>query len=147
MGKNRTTITRTKNKGKWKMILKRHQNKYWYDTCTVNQSEKSSLQYIQLQDYPLTTPNNIRQSVGNDPINIRAGEIKAKKATQTYMLQSVRTKYSKSCSSKCALCKSALRLGFATFFRYCTNLGETRNRNRRQLSTVIIDITVTKANN
>ena len=121
-----------KTKEEWKRIIKLHQNRYWYNTCTTDQAEKSSLQYLQIQDNPLTRPHNIWKSVGNDPVSIRAGEIKTKIATQTYMLQSLRAKYTKNCSSKCVLCKSADE-DLQHFLLECSNLTGTRHRHLQKI--------------
>ena len=127
------------NKGRMEKTVKMHQNAYWYDACIEDQAEKSSLQYIQIQDNPLTTPHNIWKNVGNDPLSIRAGEIKAKIATKTYMLQSVRAKYTMGGSSRCILCKSADE-DLQHFLLDCPNLAEIRNRHLQKIQKCLNNI-------
>ena len=50
----------------------------------------------------MSTPHNIWKGVGKDPVGIRAGEIKARLATQMYMLQTTKAKYS--FTPKCNMC-------------------------------------------
>jgi hypothetical protein len=52
-----------------------------YIGTAADQLEKKSLQYLQIQDRPISKPHNIWQSTGNDPISIKSGEIKSKLVT------------------------------------------------------------------
>jgi hypothetical protein len=48
-----------KSKEEWKRIVKLHQNIYWHERCKADQLEKKSLQYLQIQDRPISKPHNI----------------------------------------------------------------------------------------
>jgi hypothetical protein len=82
-----------KSKEEWKRIVKLHQNNYWHERCKADQLEKKSLQYLQIQDRPISKPHNIWQNTGNDPISIKSGEIKSKLVTQSYLLQNIKSRY------------------------------------------------------
>ena len=84
-----------KSKEEWKRIMKLHQNIYWHERCKSDQLEKKSLQYLQIQDKPISKPHNIWQSTGNDPISIKSGEIKSKLVMQSYMLQNIKSRHNK----------------------------------------------------
>jgi mRNA deadenylase 3'-5' endonuclease subunit Ccr4 len=65
----------------------------WYSTDNLFlamfmkvDNNKKTLKYLQLQEN-ITKPHNIWHSVKNSEIDVKAGEIKAKIATQTYMVQ------------------------------------------------------------
>ena len=74
-----------KAKEAWKIIVKKHQNKFWKETCKEDQKKKKTLEYLQLQEY-ITKPHNIWHSVKNSEIDVKAGEIKAKIATSLLKL-------------------------------------------------------------
>ena len=95
------------SKEKWKTIVKYHQDKYWHRICSEDQSSKKSLDYLQIQEKPSFKPHNIWQCIGNNPINVKTGEIKSRIVTQTYMLQTVRSRHNKTISPTCKLCDSA----------------------------------------
>ena len=64
---------------------------------------KKTLKYLQLQEN-ITKPHNIWHSVKNSEIDVKAGEIKAKIATQTYMVQCQKSKFVKNAAATCPLC-------------------------------------------
>ena len=71
----------------WKIIAMKHQNKFWKETYKEDKKNKMTLKYLQLQE-TITKPHNIWHGVKNSEFDVKAGEIKAKLATQTYMVVS-----------------------------------------------------------
>ncbi|CAG2196014.1 unnamed protein product [Mytilus edulis] len=55
--------------------------------------EKTSLKYIEIQNNPLNEAHNIWKSVKNNSKDVKAGEIKARISTQTYIFQAKRAKF------------------------------------------------------
>jgi hypothetical protein len=68
------------------MVMK-HQNKFWKKTYKEDKKNKKTLKYLQLQE-TIKKPHNIWHGVKNSGFDVKAGEIKAKLATQTYMVVS-----------------------------------------------------------
>jgi len=58
---------------------------------------------LQLQEN-ITKHHNIWHSVKNSEIDVKAGEIKAKIATQTYKVQCQKSKFVKNTAATCPLC-------------------------------------------
>jgi hypothetical protein len=92
-----------KAKEVWKIIVKKHQNKFWKETCKEDKKIKKTLKYLQLQEN-ITKPHNIWHSVKNSEIDVKAEEIKAKIATQTYMVHCQKSKFVKKAAATCPLC-------------------------------------------
>ena len=66
-----------------------------------------ALKYIEIQDKPLKQAHNIWKSITHNTQDVKAGEIKVRISTQTYVLQDKRAKFDPSVSSVCKLCKLA----------------------------------------
>ena len=120
------------SKEEWKRIVKFHQIIYWHERCKADQLEKKSLQYLQIQDRPMSKPHNIWQSTGNDPISIKSGEIKSKRMTQSYMLQNIKSRYNKNISSICTLCETGDE-NIYHFLLVCSSLKSTRERHLQKI--------------
>ena len=127
-------ILHPKSKYEWKALIKKHQNIYWHKLCTEDQATKSSLQYLQIQEKPLSSPHNIWSSVGNDPVSVKAGEIKVRLVTQTYLLQTVKAKHNKHVSPLCTLCQEANE-DVEHFLLNCKALNPTRRRHLQKIKT------------
>jgi hypothetical protein len=84
-GKVEEYLHSPKAKEIWNIIVKKHQNKFWKETCKEDQKKKKTLEYLQLQEY-ITKPHNIWHSVKNSEIDVKAGQIKAKIATSLLKL-------------------------------------------------------------
>jgi hypothetical protein len=84
-GKVEEYLHSPKAKEIWNIIVKKHQNKFWKETCKEDQKKKKTLEYLQLQEY-ITKPHNIWHSVKNSEIDVKAGEIKAKIVTSLLKL-------------------------------------------------------------
>ena len=128
-----------KTKGEWKNTVKSHQNNYWYDKCINDQDNKPSLCYLQVQEKPMNRPHNIWQSVGNDQANIRAAEVKARLVTQTYMLQTIRSKHNTNISPICTLCHNEDE-DIQYFLLRCTCLINTRTSRKYKITLVSLDM-------
>lgn len=116
-----------KSKREWKQIVKLHQNNYCHEQCIADQLEKKSLQYLQIQDRPISKPHNIWQSTGNDPISKKSGEIKSKLVTQSYMLQNIKSRYNKNISFTCTLFETGDE-DLYHFLLVCSSVKSTRER-------------------
>jgi ubiquinone biosynthesis protein Coq4 len=64
---------------------------------------------LQLQEN-IAKPHNIWHSVKNSEIDGKAGEIKAKIATETYMVQCQKSKFVKNVAATCPLCGTEMSL-------------------------------------
>jgi hypothetical protein len=74
--------------------------KFWKETCKEDKKNKKTLKYLQLQEN-IAKPHNIWYSVKNSEFDVKAGEIKAKIATQTYMVQCKKSKFVKNAAATC----------------------------------------------
>ena len=120
-------------KGKWKAIVKKSLNSYWRSECIEDQKQKTSMAYLQIQQSPLGEPHNVWKSVGNDNKDIRAGEVKARMLTQTYIFQEVRAKYNgNNTSPVCPLCK-AENENLLHFLLKCENLTQCRTKHLNKI--------------
>ena len=120
-----------KAKEVWKSIVKKHQNKFWKESCKEDQENKKTLKYLQLQEN-LTKPHNIWHSVKNSEIDVKAGEIKAKIATQTYMVQCQKSKFVKNAAATCPLCGIEDE-DLCHFILDCTKLSRIRKRHLQKI--------------
>ena len=92
-------------KTKWKKEIENRINKIWKEQCENIQEGKSTLKYIQIQEKPVGNAHNVWRSVQNNMKDVKAGEVKVRLLTQTYMLQKNRAKYSSNkISPLCILC-------------------------------------------
>jgi len=86
---------------------------------------------LQLQEN-LTKPHNIWHSVKNSEIDVKAGEIKAKIATQTYMVQCQKSKFGKNVAATCSLCGTEDE-DLYHFLLVCTKLSRIRKRHLQKI--------------
>ncbi|CAG2185453.1 unnamed protein product [Mytilus edulis] len=75
------------NKMEWKRLVGIKIKEYWKNECHNEKMEKTSLKYIEIQNNPLNEAHNIWKSVKNNSKDVKAGEIKARISTQTYIFQ------------------------------------------------------------
>ena len=116
------------SKFKWKRKIKDITNAYWMDKCIKDKKEKSSLQYLELQDKPLGNAHNVWKSVQNNSNDVKAAEVKVRLLTQTYMLQSRKAKLNLNrVSSLCLLCKKEEE-DISHFILKCTKLEKIRSK-------------------
>ncbi|CAG2235429.1 unnamed protein product [Mytilus edulis] len=80
------------NKIEWKRLVGIKIKEYWKNECHNEKMEKTSLKYIEIQNNPLNEAHNIWKSVKNNSKDVKAGEIKARISTQTYIFQAKRAK-------------------------------------------------------
>ncbi|CAG2205058.1 unnamed protein product [Mytilus edulis] len=81
------------NKIEWKRLVGIKIKEYWKNECHNEKMEKTSLKYIEIQNNPLNEAHNIWKSVKNNSKDVKAGEIKARISTQTYIFQAKRAKF------------------------------------------------------
>ncbi|CAG2230644.1 unnamed protein product [Mytilus edulis] len=81
------------NKMEWKRLVGIKIKEYWKNECHNEKMEKTSLKYIEIQNNPLNEAHNIWKSVKNNSKDVKAGEIKARISTQTYIFQAKRAKF------------------------------------------------------
>ncbi|CAG2244509.1 unnamed protein product [Mytilus edulis] len=90
------------NKIEWKRLVGIKIKEYWKNECHNEKMEKTSLKYIEIQNNPLNEAHNIWKSVKNNSKDVKAGEIKARISTQTYIFQAKRANsFSKPGNSSC----------------------------------------------
>ena len=86
---------------------------------------------MQLQEN-LTKPHNIWHNVKNSEIDIKAGEIKTKIATQTYMVQCQKSKFVRNAAATCPLCGTEDEY-LCHFILVCTKLTGIRKRRLQKI--------------
>ncbi|CAG2199199.1 unnamed protein product [Mytilus edulis] len=94
------------NKMEWKRLVGIKIKEYWKNECHNEKMEKTSLKYIEIQNNPLNEAHNIWKSVKNNSKDVKAGEIKARISTQTYIFQAKRAKFDPKCVYKAGVAES-----------------------------------------
>lgn len=81
---------------------------HWSIIWTEERRTKSTLKYLSVQKNPINNPHIIWKCVKNNQHDIKKAEIKCKRVTGIYMLQSTKAKFSKKCISPCCrICKES----------------------------------------
>lgn len=114
-------------KNEWKTEIRKAQGNFWYEKCKEDQSTKKSTTYLQIQRNASFHAHNIWSSVGNSLDDVKAGEIKVRLVTQSYMVQSLKAKHDKKVSPLCCLCGKDNET-IAHFLLSCEKLHEVRCR-------------------
>jgi hypothetical protein len=86
---------------------------------------------LQLQEN-ITKPHNIWHSVKNSEFDVKAEEIKAKIATQTYMVHCQKSKFVKNAATTCPLCGTEYE-DLCHFILVCTKLSRIRKWNLQKI--------------
>ena len=120
--------------------MEKHLDFYWIDRCIQDQESKTSICFLQIQEKASRIPHNIWSSVGNDLMDVKAGEIKGRLITQTYMLQCIRAKYDKNLSPKCIICKMDEEEDLRHFLLTCESLQNVREKHLRTIKTHLDNI-------
>jgi hypothetical protein len=89
----------------WKNLVKNATSNYWYKEWFKDKKEKSSIQYLQLQNNPIHNLHNIWKVVNHRSKDVKKAQAKAKLITNTYSLQSLRAKYNQhAVKPTCVIC-------------------------------------------
>ena len=76
----------------WKKLIDQRTNSHWKEKFEMEKQEKTTLQYLEIQKQPLKQVHNIWKSVKHNTRYVRAGEVKTRLLSQTYMVQAKRAK-------------------------------------------------------
>ena len=95
-----------------------------------------------MQDRPLSGPHNIWSSVQHNERDVKAGEIKVRLATQTYMVEAVKAKYHRNTVSDiCKLCNNDTE-DIKHFLLECKDLDRCREKHISKLAAIVDEIDV-----
>lgn len=95
------------SKYNWKKLIDQRTNSHWKEKFEMEKQEKTTLQYLEIQKQPLKQVHNIWKSVKHNTRHVRAGEVKARLLSQTYMVQAKRAKYDPRMNPICLICRKA----------------------------------------
>ncbi|VDI59356.1 Hypothetical predicted protein [Mytilus galloprovincialis] len=112
----------------WKRTVKKAINMHWEKQWLVEKENKTTMQYLDINQQPIGKPHQIWQLVPNTTIEVKKAEIKARLITRTYTLQSDREKFTRGRESdKCLLCETS-REDTHHFLITCTALKMERDK-------------------
>ena len=80
-------------KASWKQAIDEHINTYWVNKIKLEASDKSSLRFLNTENYEIGEVHCVWKNAGFNPMAIKKAGIKARLMTGTYVLQSVRAKF------------------------------------------------------
>lgn len=115
------------NKMEWKRLVGIKIKEYWKNECHNEKMEKTSLKYIEIQNNPLNEAHNIWKSVKNNSKDVKAGEIKARISTQTYIFQAKRAKFDPKVNPMCTICEQGNE-DLEHFILHCKELEQIRSK-------------------
>ena len=93
------------SKEAWKQTVDKHVSAYWVDKIKLEASEKSSLKFLNTQNYKIGEVHYLWKNAGFNLMAIKKAGLKAKLMTGTYVLQSNRAKFNQySVDPTCLLC-------------------------------------------
>ena len=85
--------------------MDKHVSAYWVDKIKLEASEKSSLKFLNTQNYKIGEVHYLWKNAGFNLMAIKKAGLKAKLMTGTYVLQSNRAKFNQySVNPTCLLC-------------------------------------------
>ena len=124
----------------WKNLVKNATSNYWYKEWFKDKKEKSSIQYLQLQNNPIHNPHNIWKVVNHRSKDVKKAQVKAKLITNTYSLQSLRAKYNQhAVKPTCVICNEGDE-DIEHFILKCKGLNTTRMVYLEKLQSLIDSI-------
>ena len=124
----------------WKNMVRNATSNYWYKEWFRDTKEKSSIQYLQLQNNPIHNPHNIWKVVNHKIKDVKKAQVKAKLVTNTYRLQSVRAKFNQhAVKSTCVICNEGDE-DIEHFILRCKSLNTTRIVYLKKLQSLIESI-------
>ena len=87
------------------ILVDKHVSAYWVDKIKLEASEKSSLKFLNTQNYKICEVHYLWKNAGFNLMAIKKAGFKAKLMTGTYVLQSNRAKFNQySVNPTCLLC-------------------------------------------
>ncbi len=81
-------------KYQWKKMVNKHVNQYWTDTFKEEAADKSSLCLMNLSTLAIGKTHHIWESLESSVTDVRKGITRARLITGTYMLQTIKSKFS-----------------------------------------------------
>ena len=91
-------------KEQWKLLVKQTVNKYWTDKLKAEASEKSTLCYLNTELLKIGQTHSLWSSLDSTVSDVRKGITKCRMITGTYMLQTSKSKFSRSSVSPICKC-------------------------------------------
>ncbi|VDH95020.1 Hypothetical predicted protein [Mytilus galloprovincialis] len=92
----------------WKRPVKKAINMHWEKQWLSEKENKTTMQYLDINQQPIRKPHQIWQLVPYTTIEVKKADIKARLITRTYTLQSDREKFTRGRESdKCLLCETS----------------------------------------
>ena len=109
-------------------MIKAAINEYWYCEWIRECQEKPTRKYLAIPKNPIGNPHNIWKCAKNNIQDIKKAELKCKLVTGKYMLQSIRSKFSKAAMTPfCQLCTKAVE-DIRHFLLDCEKLNDVRQK-------------------
>ena len=128
------------SKEAWKQTVDKHVSAYWVDKIKLEASEKSSLKFLNTQNYKIGEVHYLWKSAGFNLMAIKKAGLKAKLMTGTYVPQSNRAKFNQySVDPTCLLCGDD-----AEDMIQCRCLLEPRDQFMEKISSILIEYQGTK---
>ena len=123
----------------WKQTVDKHVSAYWVDKIKLEASEKSSLKFLNTQNYKIGEVHYLWKNAGFNLIAIKKADFKAKLMKGTYVLQSNRAKFNQySVYPMCLLCGDNAE-DMIHFLLKCRCLSEPRDQFMEKISSILID--------
>ena len=114
-------------KASWKQTIDEHINTYWVNKIKLEASDKSSLRFLNTENYEIGEVHCVWKNAGFNPMAIKKAGIKARLMTGTYVLQSVRAKFNQyNVDPTCLLCGENPE-DHEHFLLRCRSLAESRD--------------------
>ena len=127
------------SKEAWKQTVDKHVSAYWVDKIKLEASEKSSLKFLNTQNYKIGEVHYLWKNAGFNLMAIKKAGFKAKLMTGTYVLQSNRAKFNQySVNPTCLLCGDDAE-DMIHFLLKCRCLSEPRDQFMEKISSILIE--------
>ena len=127
------------SKEAWKQTVDKHVSAYWVDKIKLEASEKSSLKFLNTQNYKIGEVHYLWKNAGFNLMAIKKAGLKAKLMTGTYVLQSNRAKFNQySVNPTCLLCGDDAE-DMIHFLLKCQCLSEPRDQFMEKISKILIE--------
>ena len=97
--------TEIPTKEQWKILVKRAVNEFWTDKLSTEAADKSTLCYLNTEPLKIGQTHSLWSSLESRVSDVRKGITRCRMITGTYMLQSIKSRFSKSSiKSTCNCC-------------------------------------------
>ena len=124
--------------------MDKHVSAYWVDKIKFEASEKSSLTFLNTQNYKIGEVHYLWKNAGFNLMTIKKAGFKAKLMTGTYVLQSNRAKFNQySVDPTCLLCGDDTE-DMIHFLLKCWSLSEPGDQFMEKISSILTEYQGTK---